>query len=73
MIKSFLGSLLHFMDGLADPNMLVFVLKQTQEWPHYFGPFQSQGKAFLKVCVAFFLPSFAKKCVASSESVEQLR
>jgi hypothetical protein len=49
MVKSYLTNLIHFMNQLTDPNMIIFLLKQTENMLGYFGPFPKLAKKFLKV------------------------
>lgn len=51
MVKSYLINLIHFMNQLTDPNMIIFLLKQTEKMLGYFGPFPKLAKKFLKVII----------------------
>lgn len=60
MVKSYLTNLIHFMNQLTDPNMIIFLLKQTENMLGYFGPFPKLAKKFLKVNTIFVLTEFIR-------------
>eukprot|EP01127_Copromyxa_protea_P009169 TRINITY_DN2141_c0_g1_i1.p1 TRINITY_DN2141_c0_g1~~TRINITY_DN2141_c0_g1_i1.p1 ORF type:complete len:709 (-),score=206.78 TRINITY_DN2141_c0_g1_i1:52-2178(-) len=72
LARGFVGALLHFLGGLSEPQMLGFVLKNTQQWVHYFGPFPKLSNRFLKALLVLWSSANETVRILSFLNIRQL-
>jgi len=47
-VKSLISNIIHFVDNLTEPSMIIFILKCTEKILYYFAPFPKIARLFLK-------------------------